>query len=569
MNVHARNILGSSFLAICLSLSFVAVQAATIFGSSSRGSSPASIYSIDTVTGEATLIGTGIGLIDTTSDPNKVSAIALDPISGAYYAIWGSFLTGAQLITIDLDTGLGTVVGPLVGAGFDASDVLCFCGSDGLVFGTDGTLYASGWNGGFTDGGSFLTLDKSTGAVLSAVATEIHPGSNPMFPISVAISGLARAPDGTLWVSRGNNGAGLIHTIDPDDGSFMTTLELIPSDAVISDLVFGEGGGLYGSAPRNTGMLVTIDTDTGAVANVGAFGGAAKIAGLASVAVEVPIETCADPGGCNPTQNLNIEIPPSIPIPPGTIFTQTVASRDDPRPGLRTCGTDTLVVFFDDPEISDLIIPPGICGDPFIVVTTNTDLEVLGDTIIMTNEPDAFFGVDAKICQPSIPDGMDPQNEDEVVWMSTDGAFQDDGFANTTTFECGSSRGRSRGFSHNVIGMSINFSLDWDADPDAVRRAFVDMGHSKHHRLIRAVKLSKHALPYRKWKRLVAISVFANLVYHWHWYEYSNYLLTRLLGKVENLTFDTDDGYNHAGNITTRADNLRYFTDKYVIGLED
>lgn len=565
MKVHARKILGRGLLAVCLSLSFVAVQAGTLIGSSSRGDDPASIYSIDTDTGVATLIGP-IGLIEPIAGANKVSAIALDPITGTYYAIWGSACFGAKLITVDLDTGAGTLIGTLIGAGFNASgQTFCDGGADALEFSADGRLYSEGFNAGFV-GGNLLEIDKSDGTVLSVTATTGNQG----------VTGMARAPDGTMWVSEGALDPGIMHTIDLVTGQFLSTLVLSDTSIVISDIAFGVGGILYGSAPRTTGKLVTINTVTGAVANVGPFGGGARIAGLASVGV-VPVATCTVTlGGCNPTQNLNIEIPDDIPLPPGIVLTQTVASRHDPRPDAGTCGTDELIVFGDDPEISDLVIPPGICGDPFIVVSTDTDLEVLRDTIIMTNEPDAFFGGDAKECQPSIPVGEDPQNEDEVVWMGTDGAFQDDGFANTTTFECGSSRGRSRGFSHNVIGMSINFSLNWgtDTERDAVRQAFIDVGHLKHARLIRAVTLSKNALPRREWKELHKIALFANFAYNRRSYAMAITKLTLLLSKVQSLelapppTFDISGGYNHAGNITTRADNLRYFIDKYVIGLE-
>lgn len=284
------------------------------------------------------------------------------------------------------------------------------------------------------------------------------------------------------------------------------------------------------------------------------------------LSVSAPAITCTGPPGCNPTGGLIVEIPPSIPIPPGTVIEQTVETHSDPRVAAGTCGTETLVLFDDDPDKPDLIIPAGTCGDPFVVITTETDLEILNDTIIVTNVPGAFFENPLE-CDPSIPAGTDPQMQDEVLWMGTDDALQDDGFANTTTIECGSSRGRSRGLSHNVVGMSINFGLDWTANPEAVRRAFVDRGHSKYHRLIRAVRLSKDALPRRQWRKLVGLAVIANLAYHWRWYDVANRKLTRLLKKVENSNFDTSDGYNHEGNIITRADNLRFYTDKYVIGL--
>jgi hypothetical protein len=256
-----------------------------MLGSSSTGSSPASLYSIDRATGVATLIGSS-GLLDSQGGPNKVSAIAEDPITGQWYGIFGSNCTGARLITIDPSTGAGTIIGPLVGAGFDAtndtgSQAACYGGSEALIFANDGTLYAGGWNAGFTCG-NFLKLDKSTGAVLSVLPTD----NNPVQGCNSSIAGLARAPDGTLWVSRGNNIPGVVHTINPLTGSFTSTLTLSSATARLSDIAFSSDGTLYGSDPA-TGMLVTVNTVTGVVTNVGAFGGGAKISGLSPP--QVPI----------------------------------------------------------------------------------------------------------------------------------------------------------------------------------------------------------------------------------------------------------------------------------------
>jgi len=229
MKIQINRIIGSLFLAFCISLAAVAVKADTLLGSSSTGSNPASIYSIDSNTGIATLIGPS-GLTHPLGGPGKVSAIALDPISGEFYGMFGSALGCATLITIDPDTGVATEIGALFGAGFDArvSGGICNGGSDALIFGDDGTLYVGGWAGGFL-GGSFLTVDKSSGAVRSAVQTDPHPFQ----PSSIHIVGFARAPDGTMWVSRGANAAdalgnplACIHTIDPVTGGFTSTVLL-------------------------------------------------------------------------------------------------------------------------------------------------------------------------------------------------------------------------------------------------------------------------------------------------------------------------------------------------------
>jgi hypothetical protein len=570
MKTKTPGLASGLLIAICMSFASFVANAQSLLGSSSTGSSPASIYSIDSSTGTATLIGPS-GLLDSQGGPNKISSLALDPMSGRFYGIFGSSCTGARLITIDPLTGAGTIIGPLVGAGFDATDDTgsgstgtgpCLGGSDALIFGDDGTLYASGWNAGFTCG-TFLTLDKTTGAVLSAVPTDF----NAAFGCNASISGMARAPDGTLWASRGNNAEGVLNTVDPLTGGFTSTLVLSDPTTRLSDIAFSDAGTLYASRP-NTGMLVSIDTVTGAVTNIGPFGGGAKISGLSPRAAEVPADECADPSGCNPTGGLIVEIPPSVPIPPGTTIAQTADTYHDPRPGMGKCGKETLVLFDDDPSKPDLIIPWYLCGDPFVVVETETDLEILNDTVVLQNEPDAFFD-DPLECNDPIPSGTDPQLQDAVVWQGTDEAPEDDGFATEKTFECGSSRGRSRGFSYNVVGMSINFGLDWNTQPHLVRQKFVDLGLSKYQRLFRAVYQAKPALPNWKWKKFLLLTAYAGVAYHWGWYEYANQKLEILLYKVEETTFDTGSGYNHKGNIASKTDNLLYYTDKFVIGLED
>lgn len=582
MKIQKTRTIHRIILAISLMLAATVASAnEELLGSSSSGTNPASLYSIDATTGAATLIGS-TGLVDSVGRPNKVAAIALDPQDGTLYGIFGSACTGARLITIDPSTGAGTPVGFLVGAGFNASNDTgsgsvgggtgCHGGSDALVFGDDGTLYAGGWNGVGFSGGTLLTVDKITGAVLTAQQTT--GGAH--------IAGLAKASDGTIWVSRGNNTSGLLHTIDTGTGAFSSTLALSEPTARISDIAFGADGTLYGSEP-NAGMLVTIDTVTGTIANVGAFesSGGAKISGLTLRGAEVPIVTCTEPEGCNLTGGLNVEISPDIPIPEGTTFSQTVltpsaASQTDDRVANGTCGQETLVLFGDDPDQPNLVIPPWICGTPFVVIESETELEILNGTIVLTNEGGAFFET-AKTCEDpldELADGSptDPfaiaQIQDEVVHMTTDGDPRDLPHASTTTFECGSSRGRGHSFSYNVVGMSINFGKD-PSDTEGIRQAFVDLGHYKFHVLWQAVLNSKEALPKRKWRKLVALSFFAKLAYHVGWYEVAVHKLTLILNKVDGFEFDTGVGFNHEGNITEKADNLRYYVDKYVIGLEE
>jgi hypothetical protein len=235
-------------------------EAQVLWGSSSKGgSNPSSVFTIDRTTGLATLVGpTGLG--------DGVSGIRFDPQSGMLYGILGSACTGARLIMIDTATGAGTVIGTLVGAGFDGgTNNFCAGGSDALAFAPDGTLYAGGYVFGAT---SLLKVEKSTGAVLEAHAT---PSS---------LVGLAFDPAGVLWASHGNSSFSFeLHTIDPATGAQTSTLPL-SEPVVVSDLAFAADGTLYASLPSENN-LATVDTASGFVTRIGSFGPAVgKVSGL-------------------------------------------------------------------------------------------------------------------------------------------------------------------------------------------------------------------------------------------------------------------------------------------------
>jgi len=236
-------------------------EAQVLWGSSSKGgTNPSSIFTIDRTTGLATLVGpTELG--------DGVSGVRFDPQSGMMYGILGSSCTGARLILVDTSTGAGSVLGTLVGAGFDGgTGTFCGGGSDALAFAPDGTLYASGYSFGAT---SLLRVDKSTGAVLEAHPT---PGD---------LVGLAFDSSGALWASHGNSSFSFeLHTIDLVTGAQTSTLPL-SEPVVVSDLSFAEDGTLYASLPSEN-KLATVNTATGLVTRIGSFGPTVgRISGLA------------------------------------------------------------------------------------------------------------------------------------------------------------------------------------------------------------------------------------------------------------------------------------------------
>jgi hypothetical protein len=536
----------------------------SLWASSSEGTNPSSLFTVDAATGAATLVGSsGLG--------NKLSAIAVDPADGTLYGIRGSACTGARLITINPATGAGTIVGVLVGPGFDATVDTgsgntgggvggCTGGSDALVFGADGTLYAGGWNGGTYLGGSFLTLNKATGAVLS-----VQPTAG-----AANIAGLARAPDGTLWVSRGSNGLGLLHTIDPSTGQFTATLSL-SSAITISDIAFGADGKLYGAVP-NAGELVTIDTLTGTVTVAGFFGNGEKIAGLAPKA-EVLAATCAEPGGCQ-LGGQTIVLPPGLSIPEGTIISSDSAIEFDWRPAADKCGIEPLTLFADDPDKPNLYIPNYLCAAQpdgrIVVLAIETDLDIPDGTVDIETDAGVYFGADALPCDaPFIPPGVDPtRGQDVTVWQTTDAADLSEAHALEVSDGCGSSRGKTKGLSYFVVGMRIDCGIDGLVDPEGARQCLIDLTKVKLYGMLQAIKDAKGTVSRRQYRKFVVLGGLANVAYHLRLYKTASKSLGKLIQQVEAADFDTNATGNPRGNILFRAYNGKFMTDVKTINLQ-
>jgi len=103
---------------------------------------PSELMILDPYSGGASPIGlTGLG---------PLSGLAWDDVQQVLYGITGCQQQGASdLVTIDIATGLATIVGP---TGITAGS---------LEFGSNGRLYAGGNS---VDGGNFYEIDPGTGA---------------------------------------------------------------------------------------------------------------------------------------------------------------------------------------------------------------------------------------------------------------------------------------------------------------------------------------------------------------------------------------------------------------------
>ena len=233
------------------------------------------LFTIDPATSAETLIG----------GPGSSNGMAIDGTGTAY-----GTTNANDLITIDLATGSETVVGNTG-----------LTGLDGLVFDVDAstgapeTLVAGGSNGGGNPG-TFQTLDTASFA-----------GTIVSTPSATAFTGFTKGLDGTLWaaeqISGGFSGHNLL-SLDETTGAVLSSIPMTGGGGRISDLATQPGTGtIYATGSGTFGDIYTLDTGTGALTFLGnsgvVTGGLAFDAGgtlyAISVQVATPLMATVDP----------------------------------------------------------------------------------------------------------------------------------------------------------------------------------------------------------------------------------------------------------------------------------
>ena len=277
--------------------------------------------------------------------------------------------------------------------------------------------------------------------------------------------------------------------------------------------------------------------------------------------VTVPADTCtAEAGGCNPTGLHEFTLPDGFVPPPGATITQTVLpfldSRTDPS---GRCDGQTPQVLFD----GDLIIPGYLCGSPeYRVIVTETNFDILEDTIFNTVFPDQFV---SNPIDCNIPIVGDPQLQSAFVWQPGDPADVIEGTAIALTNDCGSSRGRVRGFSFIIVGLHIDFGLDFEADPGAVTQAFVDLTSTNLDSLVTAVSNAQAALSPSNYRILSVLVDIARQRHNQGSHQAANRIIQVFLMQTERIPFDTSLGFNHEGNLLSRADHIRFLLEEFIV----
>jgi PEP-CTERM putative exosortase interaction domain len=242
-------------LSIALSLaSAVASAAATLYGSTASGG-PGELYILNPATGG---VIQDVGPLNDALNANYgVTGLAFNPVTGLLYGSTGNAdaATAAKLIQINPVNGLVTVVGDFNVAGGGAGSTMA-----DLAFDSSGNLYGIGSRGG----PQLYSINLLTGQ-----ATIVGAGSGLT---STSGGGLAISPSGGFF---GTPTASRFGTYDSTTGAYSNIANPAkPAGGGAYAALDFDGNVLYGlnsgpGTPPPT-HLVTIDTVTGAVTDLGA-----------------------------------------------------------------------------------------------------------------------------------------------------------------------------------------------------------------------------------------------------------------------------------------------------------
>jgi uncharacterized repeat protein (TIGR01451 family) len=248
--------------------------------------SASSLYTIDSTTAAATLVGP---IMIGTTQVNHVVGLAVDPTTGTLYG----FMNGqaadctdfgqGTLLTIDKATGAATVVGSTGAAAIQ---------SPGMTFDPFGTLYA--WGECCNTVGDDLTVVDTTTGTTSKVGE---------CSCSTFATGIASNSNGVMYLKS----SGTLYRLNQFTGHRFDAVSL---DATPSNmLAFGPSDVLYtgtrGSAGPSAFTLQTIDPATGDVTTVGTN----SVQKIGALAWDLGTPTAPDVADLSLTKNVDVPSP--------------------------------------------------------------------------------------------------------------------------------------------------------------------------------------------------------------------------------------------------------------------
>jgi hypothetical protein len=306
----------------------------------------------------------------------------------------------------------------------------------------------------------------------------------------------------------------------------------------------------------------------------------------------VSVIQCIAGDGCQTTAGQTLLLPPGV-DPDGSIGVRTY-EFEDPRAlsmveGER-CGETALTLFTERGSEAELRIPAYLCGSPsFLVVEVQTEnVQIVQGAVLVENEPILALPGNWYECdglatpQPAPPaplSGGDPQARDVVAWQTTNPAnMRENGFLTGIpqsfvgalgefTFECGSSRGLTRTASYFVIGMHINFGLDFADTPEAVTGQFVALTRYKLQLLQAAVEESRanRALKNGDYTKMRAMLNNALRSHDRGQFGAALKSVNQFLKFVGKANYATVPGENYQGEHLSRGRNITFMYEEKVI----
>ena len=192
---------------------------------------------------DGSLLGS-VPIVDPMGSPMFVKDLAMQPGTDVLFAttIHASFLESQKLYTIDVTTGVATLVGD---SGIQS------LGGGAIGFAPDGTLYYADFNA-YTEDQWLYRLNPATGQQIGAPLA-----------YSAGEGALAVGPDGMIYGSAALCCGGVIRKVDPSVGGFGVFYgSLGPTVGAIGDLAFvpepstalllGAGLALFAAARRGS-----------------------------------------------------------------------------------------------------------------------------------------------------------------------------------------------------------------------------------------------------------------------------------------------------------------------------
>ena len=218
------------------------------------------LHSIDLATGTATPIGTGVG----PRVLEDLEGLAFDPVTGDLFAVDDST---NQLVTINVATGVGAVVGSL--GGFAQLDPGLAISAAGVIFMTADII----------NGTQLYTVNKTTGAA-TLVGTSSVDHIDGLAWLNSELWGISPTTDSLYKINTSTGAASLV-------GS--TGINFHEEAGLASDGT--DLYGVYDGSPGTSGLVFKINPATGAASTP-----VATLKGFEGLAIRSASQVIPEPG---------------------------------------------------------------------------------------------------------------------------------------------------------------------------------------------------------------------------------------------------------------------------------